>query len=312
MSKPSTFFVVLGAAVLAGHAALGQAGNIPDEVVAECNAEASASELPDCLKSGAIAFDMLALVQEGDFYGDDAARVIDICSDRNDRYHATWVCFQNAADRAVETRQLIGADAIDDACVAGISEPETYEQLEASYREKRQERFPDTHFFGGTMYRQFQGCPEEPAPTDSETGEVLQEQTGSSQISSSDCAAYSELEELVAGTDADALRGMFAQLESMNEPSPSDLSNVTGLSPASADFLHGEGDAQEPEEAGLRSVALLGAFLRDSHPELLDDFFEQAVDDQSSPVGELADEAAKGFLMMIIDAAYDAYHEQCR
>ena len=301
--------ILFGAALLAGHAVQAQTGDIPEEVIAECNAEASASELPDCLKSGAIAHEMLALAQDEDLYGEKATRVIDICGKQNDGYDTTWICFRNAAESAVEARELIGADAISDTCIAGISDPETYERLDATYRQERSERFPDERFFGGTMYHQFRGCPEEAAEAGSETGDM---QDGPTAISSRGCAAYSELEEVVAGNDADTLLAMIDRLESMDEPGPSDFSDVTGVTREGADFLYDEADGSEPEEEGMRTAALLGAFLQDSHPQLLEDFFEHVSGDQPSGAGDFADEMAQGFFMMLVESAYDVYRDQCQ
>ena len=55
----------IGLMLLAGQSALAQTGSIPDEVIAECNAETNAADLPECLKNGAIAFEMLALARSG-------------------------------------------------------------------------------------------------------------------------------------------------------------------------------------------------------------------------------------------------------
>ena len=139
---------------------IAQSGNIPAEVIQECNADADASKLPECLKDGALAFSALRLAQSPEFYGDSALPVIEACRSSNDTFHATWVCFDIAAAKASETRQLVGLENISDACVAGISDSEIHSRLKQEYKADRLAMFPDEMFSGGTMYTPFRGCSE--------------------------------------------------------------------------------------------------------------------------------------------------------
>lgn len=159
MPKRSTILMACAIITLAISAGSAQEP-LPVEVIEECNAKQNASELPDCLKEGSIAFEMLALARDNSFFGDDALPVIEICQEQNDTYHTTWICFENALEKAVETRELIGLENIVDNCVAGISDEDIYGRLDAVYREKRKQRFPDVTFFGGDMYHPFRGCSE--------------------------------------------------------------------------------------------------------------------------------------------------------
>lgn len=301
----------IGLMLLAGQSALAQTGSIPDEVIAECNAETNAADLPECLKNGAIAFGMLALARGENFYGDGASRVIEICREKNDTYRTTWICFENAAEQAVETQELIGVENIADICVAGISDADVYVRLDATYREKRDARFPNATFFGGDMYRAFRGCPQEAVAVEAEDAlaDALADPTA---ISPEGCAAYSEIEDIVVGNDADALRAIFARIESTDEPGPSDVSEITGLSSEAIDFFYVGENSDGEKENGARTVALLGAFLRESHPELLEDFFEHALDEQSSSPGDFGAQMVQALFMSIIDSAEELYRGQCQ
>lgn len=159
---------LISAVVLSGAPGFAQSGKIPQAVIDECNAEAGASDLPKCLKNGAIAFEMLDLARSDSFFGKAASRVIDPCREKNDTFHTTWICFENAGEKAVETRELVGRENIADSCVAGVSDPDVYARLNAAYREKRDARFPDEMFFGGDMYHPFQGCPQDEAVLDAD------------------------------------------------------------------------------------------------------------------------------------------------
>ncbi len=126
--------------------------SIPAEVIEECNAQSEAHELPDCLKSGAVAFEMIAIAQMQNLYGDSAKPVLEVCAGRNKTFASTWTCFETAAFKASEARALIGFEGIEDACVAGISDPDLYARIETIYSGKVRDRFPDRTYFGGGSY----------------------------------------------------------------------------------------------------------------------------------------------------------------
>jgi|TARA_R100000750_G_C2343765_1_gene95367 hypothetical protein len=311
---------LISAAVLSGAPGFAQSGKIPQAVIDECNAEAGASDLPDCLKNGAIAFEMLALARSEPFFGAAASRVIDPCREKNDTFHTTWICFENAAEKAVETRELIGRENIADACVAGISNPDVHAHLEAAYREKRDARFPDQMFFGGDMYSPFQGCPRDEAVMDADpVSEALADALGGSGVSTDArgdeaCSAYGGLQRMIATSTVEELRAMPDQLEAMGEdkPDPKIVSRITGLPVEAVEFLYAKGDAEESQQRGMRTVALLGVFLRDSHPELLEEFFELTSRQADTDPDSFARQAAQAFFLTIMDAAEESYRQQCQ
>lgn len=100
----------LAATLLVLPSAMQAQSAIPQPVIQQCNATARASELPDCLKNGAIGYEMLELLRGEDFYGAAATPVIDTCTARNETFATTWLCFQRAAADASETGSLIGRD----------------------------------------------------------------------------------------------------------------------------------------------------------------------------------------------------------
>ncbi len=103
--------------------------DVPQQVIDECNKANSESydEMPSCLKNGVIAYEMLGLALQGEFYGPSAQRVIDLCRDKNDTYETVWICFENAAEQAAETRRMIGIENMKDACFVSISDPDAYD-----------------------------------------------------------------------------------------------------------------------------------------------------------------------------------------
>jgi hypothetical protein len=155
--------LLVGALTVIGTPGLTQPENISTAVISECNAKANASSLPDCLKNGAIASETLEAARTDDFYGEAAAPVIEWCRNENDTYHTTWICFENAAEDAAETHELIGNENIADSCIAGISDPNICARLDVLYLERRKGRFPYERFFRGEMYSPFRGCSQEDA-----------------------------------------------------------------------------------------------------------------------------------------------------
>lgn len=134
------------------------AGQIPDVVVEQCMAQKDASRLPECLKEGSYGHYMLKISVSSEFYGEEAAQVIEDCTTRNDSLQSAWTCFDIAAEKAAETRELVGLDKITDSCVAAISDPAIYARLEILAKEERRVRFPDEMFAGGNFYKPFKGC----------------------------------------------------------------------------------------------------------------------------------------------------------
>jgi hypothetical protein len=149
-------FLIL--ALASGPLSAQEATQIPDVVVEQCMAQNDASKLPDCLKEGAYGHYMLQIASSFDIYGENAAQVIEACTKQNDDFRSAWTCFDVAARKAMETRELVGLDKIADQCVVAVSDPTIYARLEVLAKEQRRIRFPDEMFSGGTMYQPFRGC----------------------------------------------------------------------------------------------------------------------------------------------------------
>lgn len=156
--RPQIVVTIIGACSFASAAYAQDSGTVPDAVIEECMAQNDASELPNCLKEGGYGYQMLQLAGGEDFYGSQAAPVIDSCRSLNDTIQGAWTCFRVAAEASVETRGLIGLDKMPDQCVAAISDPEILSRLNAKADEQRKVWFPDEMFSGGNMYQPFREC----------------------------------------------------------------------------------------------------------------------------------------------------------
>lgn len=156
--KKQSFIAAIMLAFGVGQVSAKQVGEVPDAVVEKCMAKNNASELPDCLKEGAYGHYMLQQVLTADLYGEKAAPVVEACRSLNDTLQGAWICFSVAAEKAVETRALVGQAKITDQCVVDISDPEAFARLQGIASDQRRLWFPDEMFSGGTMYHSFKGC----------------------------------------------------------------------------------------------------------------------------------------------------------
>lgn len=303
--------------------AFAQSGDIPAEVIAQCNAVASASELPDCLKEGATAFEMLEVARSAEFYGAAAEPVIEACGKTNETFSSQWTCFQNAARKAAETRELIGVDNIADACVAGISDPDLSARIEQAFALKRDARFPDRTFFGGTMYYSFQGCPadEEKAEVEegaapqstsdavsSALGAALGETKSEDPFSDQACAAYAEIGSLIEAKTGDELRALGLEMKARDEVDAAGLASLTGLSDETAAFLETSGQI---EGQGMVTLFTIAAFLETHHPGMVAEFMPRSEDGAEGPDDALAQEMAMGLVTTMIDGARANYEAAC-
>ena len=282
--------------------------NIPSEVIAECNEAGNASDLPDCLKNGAIAVEMLSLAKSDDFYGTDAIPVIENCSDRNDSFKTTWLCFKTAAVKANETRELIGEANIADPCVAAIAKEGLPEQLEHIYKEKRDAQFPDEMFFGGNMFYPFQGCPTPiklPQTTSAEDDNP-EPKKGAGGIDPARCKAYAELEKVISSRSADELRALQTSFADLEEPDAETLAERIDISTESASQL-----LNADEDEGMQTATLLGAFLREHHSPLLQQILEDPSQISDSPAAQMGEQMTIGFITMILDAVEEKYTTSC-
>ena len=282
--------------------------SIPSEVIAECNKEGNASDLPDCLKNGAIAVEMLNLAKTKDFYGTDATPVIDNCSNRNDSFKTTWLCFKTAAVKANEARELIGEANIADPCVAAIAKDGLPEQLERIYEEKRDAHFPDKMFFGGDMFYPFQGCPAplkqaEASSTEDSHPDPEMRPDG---IDPARCTAYAEIENVISSRSANELRTLQASFADLEDPDAKTLAGRLEISTESANQFLGA-----DEDEVTQTVMLIGAFLRKHHPPLLQQILEDPSQISNNPAAQMGEQMAIGFISMMLDAVEDTYTKNC-
>ena len=314
--KPILF--VLFAALPAS--AMAQASDIPAEVIAQCNEAASASDLPKCLKEGATAFEMFDLARSPEFYGPAAEPVIAACGESNELFSGQWTCFQNAAEKAAETRALIGVDNIADACVAGISDPDIAERIEKTFKLKREARFPDEMYFGGGMYYAFRGCPVEEdeveqgaaPPSDIDAvNDALADALGTAKkadpYSGEACAVYAEMEEIISSTDAEDLRRMGQQMKAIEDESVDDLVSITGISKDAAAFIYDSGEDQI-----IAAAMIMGAFIETHHPALIEEFLADDAKTSNEPGVELGAEIARSMFASVLASARQGYEDNCR
>jgi len=307
-------FPVILCAVLAAPT-LAQALDIPEPVIAQCNAAGSASELPACLKEGAVAYGMLELVRSDDFYSAAADPVIEICAERNDTFAQQWTCFRNAASSAAETRELIGMENIADRCVAGVSDVDLAPRIVDEYRQRRNAAFPGQSYFGGSMYFPFQGCPEPVVEESTAPASLVPSVTrvganASNEVreihSTEACSAYTEIGTMIETTDADRLRTIASGMESLEETNAARLVSATGLSDDTADFVISGSEDQR------RYLAfLLGGFLDANRPELLDEYFSHHEKASDDPTNEQTAVIARNLASGIFRNAHQSYRDNC-
>lgn len=284
-------------------------GDVPSEVIAECNAAGSASSLPKCLKEGAIAYEMLELAREDGLYGDAAEPVISSCADRNESFNTTWLCFETAAEKAVETRSLIGLENIADRCVAAISDETAHTEITRIYKDKRNARFPDEMFFGGDMFYPFQGCPsegEDAIETKAEASPTADAAPSADRLADARCNALAELEGAIAQHSADELRDIQANLAQKERAEADTIASSLGISEGSASELLSGSEADK-----MQMAMLLGAFLREHHPPLFQDILDNPNQLQGSPASELGGQMATGIITMMIEGAEKTYRADC-
>ena len=276
---------------------------VPRPVIDEChevNAE-SYGNMPECLKEGTVAYEMLGLVLHDDYYGPSAQRVVDGCRERNDTFEKVWICFRTAARRAAETRQMIGIENMKDACYAAISNPTVYERIKAQNVKSRREHVGEKRFYsGGGLYRAFKGCPSKDrekadnanAPRD-DKGDGLSKQA---------CSTYKEFEGVLASHGAAELVAIFAVAETLPEEERLKSFSKLGVSQASIDFVQ-SADDQEAIGTGF----ILAALINKHHPDLLKRFMEIGETSSNPALNNLGDQIITGLLQI----ALEGYEKQC-
>lgn len=280
-------------------------GAIPAPVIAQCSAAGNASALPECLRAGAVGFEMLEVARSDRFYGEAAVPVIDACTARNDTFGTTWSCFEDAAGTAAETQRLIGLENIADRCVAAISDPALHAEIRDLEAATQRARFPGQMPAGDGRFRAFEGCP----ASASQASQAPLAPVGANRrpFDAAACAAYREMEGVIASSSADALRTMKEQAEALEQPAPQDIADVFGISPGAASALLTGGQA-----LAMTTATLVGAFLNTHHPELLMEVFEDQDMIPAGPALAAGNEMARTVLLSIIEQAEQTYRSNCK
>jgi len=308
MFKKSFLPAMLLSTLLAAGAAAQDA--IPPEVIAECNAAEDAVNLPKCLKEGAIAFEMLTVAREDRFYGEAAAPVIADCTERNESFKTIWLCFETAAEKAAETRTLIGLENIADACVSAISEPAVHEEIYALYRQKREGRFPGEMFYGGDMFYPFKGCPAGVEKVEGASAAPVvdnaADQEASKAIPQARCDALDALEVMISSRSADDLRALQAEISNQDTPDADALAATLDIDPSAAAELLAGTEAEK-----MQMLMLIGSFLREHHPPLYQQVIDNPGQISNSSTSELGGQMALGFVNMMVDEVEETYRNTC-
>lgn len=271
---------------------------IPSEVVAQCNANVDGyDEMPDCLKGGAIGYLMIEAAAREDLYGTMAREVATACARRNDTFYQQWICLENAAEKAVEIRAMIGADQMTDRCYRALSDPDTYARLATEARELRRRVVGEGYWSGISSYYAFKGCREKAEK------EPEQEQDASTSFSPRLCRAYGEIERGLNARSPAELRAIFETLEDLPEADRLPSLAQHGLSPETVDTLK----TAMADEAGPGIAVLLLGLLRAAHPELSDEILSR----HSSDASPLAENAAAGMAELLLDRAVTTYRTEC-
>jgi len=275
---------------------------VPQEVIDECNEVNSDSydKMPECLKEGVVAYEMLQTAIQDDFYGPSARRVIDGCRERNETFEKVWICFENAAEQAAETRGMIGVENMKDACFASISDPSIYDRIVEENKKARRKHIGEEYFYGGQTYFPFKGCPQEdqtaakPANSGSEgKGDGLSVQA---------CSAYRDFEQVLSTNSAADLEAAFSAAQSLPEDERLNSVLALGMSQSSLDFLQA-GD----EKQAMGTAFILAALMNKHHPDLLKRFMESDEMNSNPSLDLLGDQMVEGILNM----ALEGYQEQC-
>ncbi|BAQ67818.1 glutamate synthase [Rhodovulum sulfidophilum] len=275
---------------------------VPTEVIDECNEvhAASYNNMPECLKEGVVAHEMLETALSDDFYGPGAQRVIDGCRERNDTYEKVWICFENAAEQAVETRRMIGGENIKDACFASISDPSIYDRIVEENKKARRKHIREEYFYGGQMYFPFKGCPQEDQTAEEPTNSGNDGKDDG--LSAQACSAYRDFEQVLSSNSTADLETAFSAAESLPEDERFNGILALGVSQSSIEFLKA-GDEKE----AMGTAFILAALMNKHHPDMLKRFMESGEMNSNPNLDALGDQMILGLLSM----ALVGYEEQC-
>ena len=291
-------------AVLSTAGGLASAQEVPTEVIEQCQSTVDAHNLPECLTSGTVAFILMERAVLADYFGPDAARIIDICREQNDNFSSSWVCFETATEKAAETAQLIGRDAISDSCVRTIADAEVIERLKAEGREVKSLFDRSSWSSGGNMYSPFRGCPE-PIANDIVAPVIKATPQGAVMYDTQGCKAFSAVDEFLGTQTATELRAIFPLLEAFPEEERLKSLSQFGLPATAVDVI-----ATKLEQNALGGFMLVVGMLDQHHPDLVQEIFE--IGGTIGGADEVfAEQSASGFLSMLTDNALETYEDAC-
>ena len=294
---------ILLMAVLSTAGGLASAQEVPAEVIEQCQSTVDASDLPECLTSGAVAVILMERAVLADYFGPDAALIIDICREQNDDFASSWTCFSIAAEKAAETARLIGRDAISDSCVRTIADADVIEKLKAERAEVRSLFDPSSRFYGGGSYFPFKGCPE-PVATDSVAPDVKAAPQGAASYDTEECQAFGAVDEFLGARTSTELRAIFPLLEALPEEEWLISLSKFGLPATAVDVIATRLEQQENQALGV--AMLMTGMLGRHHPDLVQEILEIGDADET-----FADQFASGFLSMLTDSALESYEDAC-
>ena len=291
-------FVFFVALAVAG-AVSAQDVEVPAEVIEECNAMVDGyDKMPGCLKGGTIGYHMLEAAARDDLYGDTAREIARACAASNEGYYKQWVCLENAAEKAVEIRGMIGEEQMKDRCYRAVSDPDTYERLMQEAGDLRSRVLGDGYWSGITSYHAFEGCDDD-AGHDHEH----EHEDDSGGFSPASCRAYAEVETVLETRSESDLRASLQSLKALPEEARLDALTDHGLSPQSVAALRSELDG----DAALGAMMLMMGFLRDAHPEL----FADVLTLQGESTEPMADAMTAGMLDLLLGGIMDSYRTAC-
>ena len=275
---------------------------VPTEVIDECNEvhAASYNNMPECLKEGVVAHEMLETALLDEYYGPSAHRVIDGCKERNDPYEKVWICFENAAEQAAETREMIGFENMKDACFASISDARIYDRIVEENKKARREHIGEEYFYGGQMYFPFKGCPQEEQTA--AKPDDLKTDGKDDGLSAQACSAYRDIEQVLLSHSAADLESALSAAEALPEDERLNSVLALGVSQSSIDFLQA-GDEKE----AMGTAFVLAALMNKHHPDLLKRLMERGEMNSNPNLDTLGDQMIAG----ILNIALEGYENQC-
>ena len=283
--------------------------DIPAPIIEECNVQNSGAyhNMPWCLETGAVGYDMLEIVQQDELYGPQVQKVIEGCQVENERTAATWACVLSAARRAVEIRELIGPENMQDACYRMLSDPETLEKVHAKYREIQEAYLGFSDLDLPLWHDEFSGCPEEV----SANGSAAQQSEGDESKESDDglseeaCTAFGEIETALASHTLEELEAIDKNFS--QAPKNAKLEGLKEIGMSDVSIAYFESLKESKNNSGIGLLLLLGAILNKHHPDFLTKHRDSQENLGNTDANQIADSVIQGLLGL----ALEGYEKRC-